>query len=232
MENIFDNLKNQIKEKSSLEALQLFYELFKEEVVFSSSFGMEDQVITHLLSEKNIPISIFTLDTGRNFEETYEVWQRTNKKYSLNIKSYAPDTNDVEKLVTDKGPFSFYNSVDDRKECCKIRKITPLKQALKGKKIWITGLRSEQSDFRQNMNRLEYDAHFNIIKFHPILDWSLEQLESFVDQYNIPVNSLHKKGFPSIGCAPCTRAVAPGEDFRAGRWSWESSHKECGLHAK
>lgn len=232
MENLFNDLQNQIDGKSSIETLHLFVKMFKDDVVFSSSFGMEDQAITHLLADNDIPINIFTLDTGRNFEETYEVWQRTNKKYNLNIKSYSPNTEDVEKLVTNKGPFSFYNSVEDRKECCKVRKITPLKEALKGKKIWITGLRSEQSEFRQNISRLEYDSHFNIIKFHPILDWSLEQLESFVDENNIPVNSLHKKGYPSIGCAPCTRAVAPGEDFRAGRWSWESSHKECGLHAK
>lgn len=232
MENLFNDLQNQIDGKSSIETLHLFVKMFKDDVVFSSSFGMEDQAITHLLADNDIPINTFTLDTGRNFEETYEVWQRTNKKYNLNIKSYSPNTEDVEKLVTNKGPFSFYNSVEDRKECCKVRKITPLKEALKGKKIWITGLRSEQSEFRQNISRLEYDSHFNIIKFHPILDWSLEQLESFVDENNIPVNSLHKKGYPSIGCAPCTRAVAPGEDFRAGRWSWESSHKECGLHAK
>ena len=232
MENIFKDLEKRILGKSSIDAIRVFIDMFGDDVVFSSSFGMEDQAITHILSSNKLSVSIFTLDTGRNFEETYEVWQRTNKKYQLNIKSYAPSTNDVESLVTEKGPFSFYNSVDDRKECCSIRKIKPLKEALKGKKIWITGLRAEQSDFRQNMERIEYDANFDIIKFHPLLNWTLSDLEKFVDENNIPVNSLHKKGFPSIGCAPCTRAVAPGEDFRAGRWSWESSHKECGLHAK
>ena len=205
---------------------------YKDKVVFSTSFGQEDQVITAIIAKNNLPIHIFTLDTGRLFQETYDVFHRTVKKYKVDIKTYFPDAADVENLLNKKGPNSFYESVENRKECCFIRKVAPLTKALKGNAVWITGLRAEQSENRNHLDLFEYDTTFDIIKFNPLLKWTLEEVQKYIDDNNIPQNALHKQGFVSIGCAPCTRAIAPGEDIRAGRWSWESSHKECGLHEK
>ena len=205
---------------------------YKNQVVFSTSFGQEDQVITALIAKNDLPINIFTLDTGRLFQETYDVFHRTIKKYKVAIQTYFPEAAAVEKLLSEKGPNSFYESVENRKECCFIRKVAPLTKALKGNAIWITGLRAEQSENRNDLAAFEYDAHFDIIKFNPLLKWTLKEVEEYLEKNNVPQNSLHKQGFVSIGCAPCTRAILPGEDIRAGRWSWESSHKECGLHQK
>lgn len=214
------------------ETLAFLANEYKDKVVFSTSFGQEDQVITALIAKKDLPINIFTLDTGRLFQETYDVFHKTEKKYKVGIKTYFPETADVENLLNTKGPNSFYESVENRKECCFIRKVVPLTKALKENEIWITGLRSEQSENRSDLDVFEYDAHFNIIKFNPLLKWTLAEVQKYIDDNNVPQNTLHKKGFVSIGCAPCTRAIAEGEDIRAGRWSWESSHKECGLHQK
>jgi phosphoadenosine phosphosulfate reductase len=204
----------------------------KDKVVFSTSFGQEDQVITALIAKNDFPITIFTLDTGRLFQETYDVFHKTLKKYKKEIKVYFPEATAVEQLLQEKGPNSFFESVDNRKECCYIRKVAPLTKALKGNAVWITGLRAEQSENRNDLQFFEYDEKFEIIKFNPLLKWTLEEVQKYIDDNNVPQNALHKKGFVSIGCAPCTRAIAPGEDIRAGRWSWESSHKECGLHQK
>lgn len=205
---------------------------YKEKVIFSTSFGQEDQVITALIATNELPITVFTLDTGRLFQETYDVFHKTVKKYKVDIQTFFPETSQVEHLLNTKGPNSFYESVENRKECCGIRKVVPLKKALFGNQIWITGLRAEQSENRNDMNLFEYDAHFDIIKFNPLLKWSLAEVQQYIDDNNVPQNTLHKKGFVSIGCAPCTRAIAEGEDIRAGRWSWETSQKECGLHQK
>ncbi len=201
-----------------------------EKVVFSTSFGKEDQAITFLIQKEQLPISIFTLDTGRLFEETYEVHSRTINKYHIQIKVYSPDQNKLSELVSKKGPLSFYESIENRKECCAIRKIEPLIRALENAEIWITGLRKDQSLNRAQMSQIEWDESNQVIKIHPLFYWTNEQLDLFLDTNNIPINILHKKGFPSIGCAPCTRAIEKGEDERAGRWWWEGSKKECGLH--
>ena len=202
-------------------------------VVFSTSFGIEDQVISHIIFQNKIEnIEVFTLDTGRLFSQTYAVWDKTLLQYKANIKAYYPSNEKIENYVNSNGINAFYNSVELRKECCFIRKVVPLTKALKGNKIWITGLRSEQSENRNDMQAFEYDAHFNIIKYNPLLKWSLAEVQKYIDDNNVPQNTLHKKGFVSIGCAPCTRAITPDEDVRAGRWWWESSHKECGLHQK
>ena len=205
---------------------------YKDKVVFSTSFGQKDQVITALIAKNNLLINIFTLDTGRLFQETYDVFHKTLKKYKVAITTYFPESTAVEELLNKKGPNSFYESVENRKECCFIRKVAPLTKALKGNEIWITGLRAEQSENRNDLALFEYDAHFNIIKFNPLLKWTLEEVQKYIDDNNVPQNALHKQGFVSIGCAPCTRAITPDEDIRAGRWWWESSHKECGLHQK
>ena len=213
------------------ETLSFLANEYKDKVVFSTSFGQEDQVITALIGQNNLPITIFTLDTGRLFQETYDVFHKTLKKYKTDIKTYFPDTTAVEELLNKKGPNSFYESVENRKECCFIRKVVPLRKALAGNSVWITGLRAEQSENRHDLNLFEYDGNFEIIKFNPLLKWTLEEVETYLSENNVPQNALHKQGFVSIGCAPCTRAIFPGEDIRAGRWWWESSHKECGLHS-
>lgn len=213
-----------------LERLEWVSKNYKK-VVFSSSFGQEDQVITHEIASNKLDIEIFTLDTGRLFPETYEVMDKTRAKYKLDIKTYFPDTDKVEKLVSEKGFHSFYDSVENRKECCGIRKIIPLKRALKGAEVWITGLRAEQSENRQEMKIWEWDEGNKVFKFNPLIDWTYDQMTEFIKAENIPENTLHKKNFVSIGCQPCTRAIAEGEHPRAGRWWWETSQKECGLHA-
>lgn len=229
---IVNTLLEKTKDFSIEETLSFLADEYKDKVVFSTSFGQEDQVITALIGQNDLPITIFTLDTGRLFQETYDVFHKTLKKYKKEIKTYFPEAAAVEELLNKKGPNSFYESVENRKECCFIRKVAPLTKALKGNAIWITGLRAEQSENRSDLAAFEYDAHFDIIKFNPLLKWTLKEVVDYLEKNNVPQNVLHKKGFVSIGCAPCTRAIAPGEDIRAGRWSWESSHKECGLHQK
>lgn len=209
---------------------QLDFE-FPGQVTFSSSFSYEDQVITHEILSSSIPVSIFTLDTGRLFTETYSVWNSTNEKYNTHIQPYYPLHEPLEKLVGERGPNSFYESVENRKDCCFIRKVEPLKRALAGKAIWITGLRAEHSPARQDLTIFEWDPGNQVIKYNPLLHWSTQQVKDYISGNGVPYNSLHDRGFISIGCAPCTRAIRPGEDFRAGRWWWEdASKKECGLH--
>lgn len=204
---------------------------FPGKVVFTTSFGIEDQVITDYIFANNIPIRVVTLDTGRLFEETYKVYNRTLEKYKKPVISYFPNNEKAEALVLAKGPFSFYLSTENRKECCYVRKVEPLGRALKGMEIWITGLRASQSDNRGALSPFVWDAGFGIIKYNPLLDWSLDDCTDYVKSNQVPYNVLHDRGFVSIGCAPCTRAIQPGEDFRAGRWWWEdNSKKECGLH--
>lgn len=216
---------------SIADTLRLLVKEFPGRVVFSSSFSFEDQVITHEILSNNIPVTIFTLDTGRMFPETYSVWSRTNEVYNTHVVPYYPKNELLEPFITEKGPNSFYESVENRKECCFIRKVEPLKRALKGKAVWVTGLRAEHSPTRQDLTIFEWDGGNEIIKYNPLLNWTTEQTREYINKNDVPYNSLHDKGFVSIGCAPCTRAIRPGEDFRAGRWWWEdASKKECGLH--
>ena len=225
-------IAEEIKALDPVEALRYFANVYPGKIVFSTSFGWEDQVITHMIFANDIPIEVFTLETGRLFPETYYVWNRTLDIYKKPIKAYFPNSEALQRMVDEKGPSSFYESVDNRKECCGIRKLEPLKRALAGNDLWVTGIRSEQSLNRTDMTNLEWDEGNQMIKFHPIFYWSLEEVKDYIKKNNIVYNTLHDKGFPSIGCAPCTRAVMAGEDFRAGRWWWEDqSKKECGLHA-
>jgi phosphoadenosine phosphosulfate reductase len=206
-------------------------DLYPGAIVFSTSFGIEDQAITHIISEAGVNVKIFTLDTGRLFPETYSTWSATLDRYKLRIEGYYPDEQQLQQWVTKNGPNAFYGSVDARKACCHIRKVEPLKRALEGNKVWITGIRAAQSPDRKDTPILEWDEANHILKYHPLLNWSDDELNQFIRVNNVPYNPLHDRGFVSIGCAPCTRAIKPGEDFRAGRWWWEdSSKKECGLH--
>ena len=225
------NIEELIKDNTPEESLALLAKKFPNRIVFSTSLGYEDQVISHLIFSNQIPIEVFTLDTGRLFNETYSVLNSTIDRYKKPIKVMYPQTDAIEKLVSEKGPLSFYQSIENRKECCYIRKVEPLKRALKGQSIWVTGIRADQSDNRQGITPIEWDEANEIIKFHPILNWTLEEVKAYIFKHNIPYNTMHDKGFLSIGCAPCTRAIKQGEDFRAGRWWWEENDKkECGLH--
>jgi phosphoadenosine phosphosulfate reductase len=213
------------------EILEKAIALFGNKITFATSLGAEDQVITYMISKIDKSANIITLDTGRVFPETYDLLHRTVNRYGINIKSYYPDTTQVEEMVNTKGINLFYESIENRKLCCHVRKIVPLRRALKGMDAWITGLRREQSVTRTDLKIVEWDAANGLIKINPLLEWSEEQVWDFIKTNNIPYNKLHDQGFPSIGCQPCTRAIEKGEDLRAGRWWWEMpDSKECGLH--
>ncbi len=226
------NVRLQISGLDPVNALAVLADRFDGKIVFSTSFGWEDQVITHMIFANKLPIKVFTLETGRLFPETYYVWNRTMELYGQPIHAYYPDGRLLEQLISKKGPNSFYESVENRKECCNIRKVEPLRRALRGNDCWVTGIRADQSANRQFMGDTEWDEQNNLVKFHPLYNWTLDEVKDYIKENNIPYNALHDRGFPSIGCAPCTRAISEGEDFRAGRWWWEDqSKKECGLHS-
>jgi len=211
-------LIKKIEDSSLPEALKLVADLFPGQVVFSSSLGQEDQVLTDVIFKNDLPVRIFTIDTGRLFNETYELLDRTEARYKKRIDVYFPNAADVEEFVTAKGINSFYESVDNRKACCHIRKVIPLNRALTGAKVWITGLRAGQSNNRQSMPMIEWSEEKQLYKFNPLINWTYDDMISYIEKNNVPYNRLHDKGFISIGCAPCTRAIEPGEDARAGRW--------------
>jgi len=204
---------------------------FGTQIAFSTSLGKEDQVLSHVIFSAKLPIRVFTLDTGRLFEETQSLLAITRERYAAIIETYTPDTEALQTFLTSMGPRSFYTSVEKRLECCRIRKVEPLQRALRGATVWLTGLRSEQSVNRSQLEMAEWNEEHQLVKINPLLDWTETQLDEYIDFHNVPVNRLHKQGFASIGCAPCTRPVASGEDPRSGRWWWENPNKkECGLH--
>lgn len=224
-------LKSKTNGFNSEQILKFAYEEFKDGVNFATSLGEEDQVITDIISKVAPKIEIFTLDTGRLHQETYDLLAKNQKKYDLKFKIMYPDTKAVEEMVRAKGINLFYESVENRKFCCGVRKVEPLKRALANVDAWITGLRKAQSITRSNLGIFEWDEANQRIKINPLLDWSLDDVHKYIKEHNVDVNSLHAKGFASIGCAPCTRAIKKGEDIRAGRWWWEvPESKECGLH--
>ncbi len=226
-----DQQIKEIENSPVTEAIRSVAEWFPEAVVFSSSLGQEDQVLTDIIFKNNLPVKIFTIDTGRLFNETYELLERTTARYKKTVHVYFPEAEDVEEFVINKGINSFYESVDNRKECCHIRKVKPLNRALNGAKVWITGLRADQSANRHDMPMIQWSEERQLYKFNPLIHWSSDEVIDYIKEFNVPYNPLHDKGFISIGCAPCTRAIEPGEDARSGRWWWETSQKECGLHA-
>lgn len=228
---LYPEIIRKIEESSLVDGLKLIAEAIPEGVVFSTSLGQEDQVITDAIFTNKLPIKVFTLDTGRLFYEHYELLSNNNSKYKIKTEVYFPDAADVEKYVNEKGINAFYHSVENRKECCYIRKVKPLNRALEGAKVWITGLRSEQSDNRENMPMIEFDNERNLYKFNPLIHWSYEEVLKYIEEHKIQDMPIHKQGYISVGCKPCTRAIEPGENPRAGRWWWEESKKECGLHS-
>jgi phosphoadenosine phosphosulfate reductase len=233
MIHILEELNKKFKDSSAQEVLNYLLNDPTKNTALSSSFGAEDQILTDMMLKITKKSNIFTLDTGRLPYETYNVMDATNLKYSTQIDVYFPNHESVEELYKTQGINGFYASTQNRKRCCFVRKMEPLKRALKNVDVWITGLRASQSVNREEMLLFEYDKTFNVIKVNPLIGYSERDVWDYIKEHNVPYNKLHKQGYPSIGCAPCTRAVKDGEDIRSGRWWWENhEHKECGLHAK
>lgn len=235
MQNI--NIKDMNKKLSDLHPEEIVKELVKtfpnDRMILASSLSPEDQALTYMLVKANLKPRIFFIDTGRHFQETYDLMQKTIDKYDISYEVYSPDTKALESLVSENGPNSFYESVEARKRCCEIRKLEPLRRVLKTVDLWICGLRQEQSITRYGVQHFETDENNNIYKANPLASWSEEKLMNYIHENDIPCNKLYEQGYLSIGCQPCTRAVKPGEDVRSGRWWWEQPEKkECGLHLK
>jgi phosphoadenosine phosphosulfate reductase len=231
MRDLIIEYNRKLQGASPKDILSFFTARYNDKITLSSSFGAEDQVLTDLVCSVGRQIKIFTLDTGRLFQETYDLMHITEKKYGIKIRAYFPDSGKVENMVYNHGINLFYESVENRKMCCNIRKIEPLKRALEGMSVWISGLRREQSVTRTDLKLIEWDETYQIIKLSPLIEWNESQVWEYLKENRIPYNELHDKGFPSIGCQPCTRAIKPGEPVRSGRWWWElPENKECGLH--
>ncbi|MBW6491565.1 MAG: phosphoadenylyl-sulfate reductase [Lentimicrobium sp.] len=228
-----NRLNELLSGKNAFEILEYFLKDFEGKVAFSTSLGAEDQAIIKMIADIDKNADIFTLDTGRLFPETYDLLDITTKKYDLKIRVMFPDPARVEEMVNTKGINLFYDSIENRKLCCHIRKIEPLKRAFQGLDAWICGLRREQSVTRKDIQVVEWDDNNGLIKVNPLIEWTESQVWNYIKLNHIPYNKLHDTGFPSIGCQPCTRAVMPGEDIRAGRWWWENPEtRECGLHKR
>jgi len=226
-------LNEALQGASPQEVLAQVLQKFGDKIALSSSLGAEDQVLTDMLMKINPKARIFTLDTGRLFPETYDLIDRTSRKYKTKIEVFFPEHQKVEKMVNEKGINLFYESVENRKFCCHLRKIEPLQRAFAELDAWVCGLRAGQAVTRKDIALVEWDENNGLVKVNPLASWSEEQVWAYIHEHKVPYNVLHDKGFPSIGCQPCTRAVEPGEDVRAGRWWWENPDtKECGLHKR
>ena len=231
MDHLIKELNEQLQGLTALEVLTYFIKEYDGKLALGSSLGAEDQVLTDMIAKVDKSTKIFTLDTGRVFSETYQTLHETNEKYAINIEIYFPNSERVERMVNEKGINLFYRNIENRKTCCNVRKIEPLSRAMTDVDVWVTGIRREQSITRILTEVVEYDHINKKIKINPLLEWSEDDLWDYIKENKVPYNKLHDKGFPSIGCEPCTRAVEKGEDVRAGRWWWETpEQKECGLH--
>ena len=227
-----NNIKQLLSITNNFTWQEILEYLSGKNTIFSTSFSLEDQIIIDYIARKNLNIKVFTLDTGRLFENTYKVWQDTLDKYKIKIKVFYPHQENLKKFVDKNGINSFYNSIEYRKKCCFLRKVEPLKEALRNKKYWISGIRAEHSINRKNKEKFEYDNNSKIIKSYPLLEKSEKEIWDIIKDRKIIYNELYDKGYRSIGCSPCTRATKKGENIRAGRWWWEEGKKECGLHLK
>lgn len=226
-------LNERFASESPQKILEYILSEFKYTVAFSTSLGPEDQVLTDMIAKIDPAAKIFTLDTGRLFYETYDTIDKTNARYHINIEILFPDFLQVEEMVNEKGINLFYESVENRKLCCNVRKTLPLKRKLKDYDVWVTGIRAEQSVTRKNMELFEWEPELNMLKVNPLVDWTEEMVWAYIRELKVPYNILHDKGYLSIGCAPCTRAVEKGEPSRNGRWWWENPEtRECGIHLK
>lgn len=233
MDKTIAELNNRFSNAPAEEVIGYFLQAYQGRIALSSSLSIEDQTLTDIIVRIDPTTRIFTLDTGRLFPETYQLIDRTNLHYNICLEVYFPNYVEVQKMVRDEGINLFYNSIASRHRCCQIRKLEPLSRAFQGLDAWICGLRREQSVTRKDMQTVEWDSIHNLIKINPLINWTETQVWDYVHSHNVPYNKLHNKGFASIGCEPCTRAIKEGEDVRAGRWWWESpEHRECGLHQK
>ncbi len=223
----------QARVDESIELLKQAQDQFAPDLVFACSFGAEDVVLIDLISKHAPSIQLITLDTGRLPQATYDVMDACRAKYGINIQVCFPDADEVEQMVNEHGLNLFYHSVENRKRCCEIRKIHPLRRALEGKKAWLTGVRREQADSRQDMAAVEDDDFFGLKKLNPLIEWTEDEIWAYIREFDVPYNALHDQHYPSIGCLPCTRSITVGEDPRSGRWWWEREGgvAECGLHA-
>lgn len=232
-EELITRLNAELEGKSAEEVLRYFLEQYKGRIALSSSLSIEDQVLTDIIVKEAPATRIFTLDTGRLFPETYQLIDHTDMKYGIKMEVFFPDYHEVQRMVREEGINLFYNSVESRHRCCQIRKLEPLHRAMQGLDVWVCGLRRQQSVTRKDMNLVEWDDMHGLIKVNPLIEWTEQQVWDYIHEHSVPYNKLHDKGFPSIGCEPCTRAVKPGEDIRSGRWWWEDpNHRECGLHQR
>ena len=227
------DLNERFRDASAQEVVGYFLKAYQGRIALSSSLSIEDQTLTDIIVTQDKNTRIFTLDTGRLFPETYQLIEKTNMTYGIKIEVFFPDYHEVQRMVREEGINLFYNSVESRHRCCQIRKLEPLKRAFQGLDVWICGLRREQSITRQDMQVVEWDEMHQLIKVNPLISWTERQVWDYIKMHSVPYNKLHDRGYPSIGCEPCTRAVQPGEDVRSGRWWWESpDHRECGLHQR
>lgn len=233
MNKIIDQLNETFDKRDPIHLLEHLLKTYGDRIALASSLGLEDQVLTDIMLKINPSSRIFTIDTGRLFPQTYSLIDKTNMKYGIKMEVYFPDSQPVENYVKQNGINAFYESIDKRKQCCHVRKIKPLLRALSTLDVWICGLRQEQSVTRTGVQMVEWDDANNLIKINPLVYWKEQDVWDYIKQNHVPYNILHDKGFPSIGCQPCTRAISHGEDIRAGRWWWENpEHKECGLHKR
>lgn len=227
------DLNERFRDASAQEVVGYFLKAYQGRIALSSSLSIEDQTLTDIIVTQDKNTRIFTLDTGRLFPETYQLIEKTNMTYGIKIEVFFPDYHEVQRMVREEGINLFYNSVESRHRCCQIRKLEPLKRAFQGLDVWICGLRREQSITRQDMQVVEWDEMHQLIKVNPLISWTEQQVWDYIKMHSVPYNKLHDRGYPSIGCEPCTRTVQPGEDVRSGRWWWESpDHRECGLHQR
>lgn len=230
---VVEQLRKEVEGLSTKELLGFLIQKYGDKMALASSLGAEDQVLTEMITSISKDAKIFTLDTGRLFPDTYQLIHRTNVKYGIKMNLYFPEREAVEDMVKSEGINLFYDSVEKRKQCCNTRKIAPLLRAFSDLDVWICGLRKEQSVTRTEMEVVEWDSNNNMIKINPLIEWSEQDVWDYIKENGIPYNPLHDKGYPSIGCEPCTRAIMEGEDVRAGRWYWENPEtKECGLHKR
>ena len=227
------DLNERFRDASAQEVVGYFLQAYSGRIALSSSLSIEDQVLTDIIVRQDKGARIFTLDTGRLFPETYQLIDKTNLTYGIQIEVFFPDYKEVQRMVREEGINLFYNSIESRHRCCQIRKLEPLGRAFQGLDAWICGLRREQSVTRRDMQVVEWDEMHQLIKVNPLISWTEQQVWDYIRANHVPYNKLHDRNYPSIGCEPCTRAVKPGEDVRAGRWWWENpEHRECGLHQR
>ncbi len=223
-------IEEQLKDLSTIESLKTLTQVFPGQVVFSTSMGQEAQVLTDIIFTNNLPVRVFTIDTGRLFAETYELIQLTEEKYGKKIEVFFPEHKDIEQLVNLHGVNCFYKSVENRVECCRVRKIVPFQRAMRGAKVWVTGMRKEQSGYRSTLKKITWNNTYQLIKYNPLIDWKLGEIKDYLEENMVPFNLLHNQGYVSIGCKPCTKTVNVADEIRSGRWWWENSERECGLN--